>query len=201
MATTTWYAGGAGDVLVDEQNNAHAGLQVDLFTDRAFTTRAVGLVNEAGTVVDSTPAAADGGAVRFGDPTGGTRTYFSPRRYKTVAGVVTPDPAGGCFEWRPDPQTTYAPFGPVPPDHTRTPIWIDTSASVPVIRYWDGSAWVAIPGGGGVGSSFLITDNGDGTATVTPTGSATVVDNGDGTATLTGGSVTDNGDGTAVIAA
>lgn len=96
---------------------------------------------------------------------------------------------------------TYAPFGPAAPDHTRTPIWIDTGASVPVIRYWDGTAWTAIPGGGGVGSGFLITDNGDGTATVTPTGTATVVDNGDGTATLTGGSVTDNGDGTAVIAA
>lgn len=108
MPTTTWYAGTAGDVLVDEQNKAHAGLTVDLFTDKLFATRASHLCNEAGDDIGSTPSAVAGGAVRFGDPAGGTRTYYSPRRYTVTAGVATPDPTGGSFEWRPDPAQVYA---------------------------------------------------------------------------------------------
>lgn len=96
--------------------------------------------------------------------------------------------------------STLVPFGSTPPDHTLIPAYIDTTTAPPTLKGWNGTAWVAI-GGGGSSSGFTFVDNGDGTATVTPTGTAAAVDDGDGTATLSGGNAVDNGDGTATIAA
>lgn len=105
---TTWYGGPAGEVLVDEQSRPQAGLELDLFTDELLTTPATGLINAAGDAVGNTPAAGPAGKVKFGDPSGQMRVLYSPARYKTVAGVVQPDPAGGAFEWRPDPAQAFA---------------------------------------------------------------------------------------------
>jgi hypothetical protein len=67
----------------------------------------------------------------------------------------------------------YVPGLATPPDHTVTPVYADTSTVPPVVKGWNGTAWVAIGGGGGTS----LTDNGDGTWTAT----SGVTDNGDGT--------------------
>jgi hypothetical protein len=48
---------------------------------------------------------------------------------------------------------------------------------------YNSANWTVVSGGGG-GGGLSITDNGDGTATLTASGTSTITDNGDGTATI-----------------
>ncbi len=54
-----------------------------------------------------------------------------------------------------DPATRTLPVGPTPPDPAAL-VWLDTSSPPPVLRYWNGTTWAAVPGSGGSTSPNLI---------------------------------------------
>lgn len=45
-------------------------------------------------------------------------------------------------------QLGLVPYGTIPPDHTRTPVYVDTSTTPPVLKGWNGTFWAPIGGGG-----------------------------------------------------
>lgn len=79
----------------------------------------------------------------------------------TASGVASLDSSGHLPSGQvPDLSGTYVPrFATPPTDHTTYPAYIDTSTTPPVLKGWNGSAFVAL------GDGTTITDNGDGTAT------------------------------------
>lgn len=67
----------------------------------------------------------------------------------TTPAQVGAEPAGLSVTTRNELNATFVTFGPTAPDHTVAPVWVDTSTVPPVLKGWDGSAWIALSSDGG----------------------------------------------------